>query len=199
MLSSFLTSLGLIFLAELGDKTNFLVFYLASRYRLKLVVLPIFSAIAVLEAMAVFFGTFLRNSFFPWFSHLLSGVVFLVAFFWFWRESYQKNEQSYPVEELNSSTSTFRVFIVIFSSFLLAELGDKTQFGTFALATRFDQSLMVLLGGIMGMFLPNFIVSLLGEKIAHLPHIKIFRKLGAFLFLLFAIVSFYQFLHLILG
>lgn len=196
MLSAFLTSSGLIFLAELGDKTNFLVFYLASRYRLKVVVLPIFLAVALLEAVAVFFGSFLRTFLPPWVSYLTSGLVFLIAFCWLWRESSKEEEEE--VKNLNSA-SGFRLPLIIFSSFLLAELGDKTQFSTLALATHFDQALMVWLGGTWGMFFPNFVISLFGERVARWPYLKIFHKLGAFLFLFFALMSFYELLLLILG
>lgn len=196
MLSAFLTSFGLIFLAEFGDKTNFLVLYLASRYRLKVVVLPVFLAIALLEAIAVFFGSFLRSFLPPWFSYAASGLVFLVAFFWLWREGNEKGEEE--VGDLNSATG-FRLPLIIFSSFLLVELGDKTQFSTLALATHFNQPLMVLTGGTLGMFLPNFVVSFFGERIASFPQIKILHKLGAFLFLLFALLSFYQLFNLVLG
>lgn len=198
MLSSFLTSFGLIFLAELGDKTNFLVFYFASRYRLKVVVLPIFLATALLEAIAVFFGSFLRKSFPSWFSYFASGVVFLIAFFWLWKEINEKEEEEEDVKNLNSA-SGFRLSLVIFSSFLLAEFGDKTQFSTFALATHFDQSLIVFIAGTLGMFLPNFVISIFGERLARWPYLKILHKLGAFLFLFFSIISFYQLFNLLLG
>ncbi len=196
MLSAFLTSFGLVFLAELGDKTNFLVFYLASRYRLKVVVLPIFLAIFLIEAIAVFFGAFLRNFFPPWVSYFASGVVFIIAFFWLWKESNEKEEED--VKNLNSA-SGFRLPLIIFSSFLLAEFGDKTQFSTLALATHFDQSLIVLIAGTLGMFLPNFVVSLFGERLARWPYLNVLHKFGAFLFLFFSIISFYQLFNLILG
>ncbi len=196
MLSSFLASLGLIFLAELGDKTNFLVLYFATRYRLKTVVLPVFSAIFLLEGAAVFLGSFFREIFPRWLSALASGLVFLVAFFWLWSNREEEEEKT---EKFVSSSDSFRQFLVIFSSFFLAEFGDKTQLGTLALAARFKQPLMVLLGGTLGMFLPNFLFSLFGEKIAGFSRIKLFHRLGAVLFLVFAFLSFLECFHLFLG
>jgi putative Ca2+/H+ antiporter (TMEM165/GDT1 family) len=80
-------------------------------------------------------------------------------------------------------------FVTAFIAFFLAEMGDKTQFATIALAARFDQLGLVILGTTLGMMLANVPAVWIGEKLARKIPMKPVRILASALFILVGMLT----------
>ncbi len=127
-LSALFTAFALVFLAELGDKTQIACMTLACRYPARKVLLGVSLAFAVLSIMAVTVGKLLTQLV-P--SYLLSLIV-AGLFFWFAWQSLQAEEEDEAAAGNGQQSAVMAAFSMIF----FAELGDKTQLATAGLATE---------------------------------------------------------------
>ena len=82
---------------------------------------------------------------------------------------------------------TYGVFLVTASAFFVAEIGDKTQLATVALAARFDQLLPVIAGTTLGMMIADVPAVLLGDKAAPRLPMKAIRTAAAALFIVLGV------------
>jgi putative Ca2+/H+ antiporter (TMEM165/GDT1 family) len=80
-------------------------------------------------------------------------------------------------------------FVTAFLAFFIAEMGDKTQFATVALAARFDSLALVVLGTTIGMMLANVPAVWMGEKLALKIPMKTVRIIAASLFIIVGILT----------
>jgi putative Ca2+/H+ antiporter (TMEM165/GDT1 family) len=87
----------------------------------------------------------------------------------------------------------FGVFGATFILFFLAEIGDKTQIATVALAARFDSVFWVMLGTTLGMMLANAPAVFLGDKLANKLPISLIHKIGAAIFLVIGVATLVQY------
>lgn len=154
-LTPLLAAFAIIAIAELGDKTQLLTMSLATRYSFFKVILGVAAASAVLMGIAVTFGGLL-NKFIPLqYVQIFAGVLFI--FFGIW-SYFQKEEE----EHLRTSSGK-SPFLIVFTAFFLAELGDKTQLATLALAARYGSPLQVWLGATSAMVMINLIGAVVGK------------------------------------
>ena len=84
------------------------------------------------------------------------------------------------------------VFGATFVLFFLAEIGDKTQIATVALAARFDSIVWVMLGTTFGMMLANAPAVFIGDKLATKLPIALIHKIGAAIFLAIGVATLVQ-------
>ena len=130
-MEEFLLSLGLIFVAELGDKTQLVALTLATRFRAGVVLAGIFVATLLVHLLSVAIGgltgTFLSSG---WIE-LLSGLAFVGFGLWTIRGD-QLDEDKGAMQSLTSP------FLIVTITFFLAELGDKTMLGTVTLAASYS-------------------------------------------------------------
>ncbi len=147
-MEAFWISLGLVFLAELGDKTQLVALLLATRYRAGIVLLAIFWATLAVHALSVALGG-ITGRFLPqaW-VYFLSGLAFVGFAWWTWRGDTLEDEADY------SSRGWRSPFLIVFVTFFLAELGDKTMLSTVTLAAG-RELLPVWLGSTLGMVLSD--------------------------------------------
>jgi Ca2+/H+ antiporter, TMEM165/GDT1 family len=154
-MEAFLLSLGLIFVAELGDKTQLVALALATRFRASVVLAGILVATLLVHLLSVgiggMTGTFLSRS---WIE-LLSGLAFNGFGLWTLRGDELDNGQ----EAKQSLTSPFLIVTV---TFFLAELGDKTMLGTVTLAASYSL-IPVWLGSTLGMVASDGLAILIGQ------------------------------------
>jgi Ca2+/H+ antiporter, TMEM165/GDT1 family len=167
-MEAFLVSFGLVALAELGDKTQFLALMLASRFHRPLPILAgIFVAVLVNHlasaALGYFVGMKLEG---PWLKWIIAASFFAVAI---WAVLPEKAEAA----EL--PTHRFGIFGITVCAFFLAELGDKTEVATAALAARFGMLLPVVAGTTLAMMAANLPAVLLGRQLARRVSLKTLR------------------------
>ena len=180
-MEAFLVSTGLVALAETGDKTQLLAILLAARFRQPLpIVLGILVATLANHAVAAAAGQWLGDlvdaDLLRW---LLAGSFLAMAAWMLVPDS------------LDDDTPTPRggVFLATVIAFFLAEMGDKTQFATVALAARFDDLLAVVAGTTLGMMLANVPAVYLGERITRRLPVPLIHRIAAIVFLLLAVAA----------
>lgn len=177
---AFLLSTGLVALAEMGDKTQLLALLLAARYRKPLPILcAILLATLVNHALAAALGAWLAVFLTPDVLRWILAVSFIGMAGW----------MLIPDKLDDESNSIARwqqlgVFGATFVLFFLAEIGDKTQIATIALAARFDSILAVLAGTTLGMMLANAPAVFIGDRLANRLPIALIHKVTALIFLI---------------
>ena len=160
-MEAFLTSTALVALAEIGDKTQLLSFVLAARLRKPWAIIAgIFVATLLNHALAGSVGAWVANiipaGWLPW----IVGLVFIAFGIW------TLKPDTLDDDEAPSEVHPAGAFVTTTIAFFIAEMGDKTQLATVALAARFDSLTWVVIGTTLGMMIANAPAVLLGEGLA---------------------------------
>lgn len=161
MLQPFLVSSGLVALAEIGDKTQLLSLVLAARYRKPLpIVLGVLAATLANHAFAGGIGTLLAGLLNPAILNWAVVASFVLMAGWILvPDKLDEGELAIPKKAMG-------VFGTTLITFFLAEMGDKTQVVTIALAAKYHDFFAVVSGTTLGMMLANVPVIYLGSRFA---------------------------------
>ena len=128
-MNAFLASIGFVVLAEMGDKTQLLAMALACRFRWQTVMLGVFAATLCNHFLAVVAGTYLTR-FIPLdYVRIAAFASFILFGFWTLRGDTLEGEDK---------RFNFSPFWTVAVAFFLAEMGDKTQLATVALAAEYQ-------------------------------------------------------------
>lgn len=182
-MEAFLIATGIVTLAEIGDKTQLLALLLAARFRKPLpIIAGVFAATLVNHALASAFGTLISTWLTPDVLSWVLGISLLLMSAWMLIPDRLDEDDSLPQKRLG-------VFAATFVAFFLAEMGDKTQVATVALAARFQDMMAVTVGTTLGMMLANVPAVLMGDRLAHRLPVGLMHGLAALLFALLGIGS----------
>ena len=174
-MEAFLISTGIVGLAEIGDKTQLLAFVLAAKFRRPVpIVLAIFIATIVNHAFAAAIGSWITGMLGPDLLRWVLGVSFLVMAAWTLIPD--------KLDEDDAKLAKYGVFLTTLLAFFMAEMGDKTQVATVALAARYDSMLAVVLGTTFGMMLANVPAVYLGDRIAGRVSLRLVHGIAALVF-----------------
>ncbi len=177
-MEALLISIGLVAAAEIGDKTQLLTLVLAARYRRPwLIVGGIFAATLLNHALAGALGAWLAELIGPDWMRWILGVSFIVMAAWVLIPDRLDESQA------GTEGRWGGVFLTTFVLFFLAEIGDKTQIATVALAARFEELTLVVVGTTLGMLLANAPIAWFGEALARRLPMRLVRAVAAALFL----------------
>jgi len=179
-LDAILKSMGLVAISEIGDKTQLLSLMLVLRYKKPWTIMAgIFVATLANHWASTHVGVWLAAQI-PeiWLNYILAAVFFV---FGLW---ILKPDSDEGLDTRSSST----VFIATMVAFFLAEMGDKTQLVTVALAARFQSVAAVTVGSTLGMMLANSISVFGGQKAITLIPLKYIRYSACALFILFGVL-----------
>ena len=169
-MDGFWLSLFLIFVAELGDKTQLVALTLATRFKVGVVLAGVFVATLLVHAFSVLLGGVTGKLLPPGWLQLLCGLAFVGFGAWTLRGD-TADGQDGAARRLKSP------FWIVTVTFFLAELGDKTMLGTVTLATQ-HSPLQVWLGSTLGMVIADALAIWVGLTLGrHLPEKAI--KIGA--------------------
>ena len=184
----FLISTSIVTLAEMGDKTQLLALLLAARFRKPLpILLAILFATIINHGLSAVLGQWLTTVLNPEVLLWILALGFIGMAIW----------MLIP-DELGDESDNIRkwqklgVFGATFILFFLAEIGDKTQIATVALAARYDSILWVTIGTTLGMMIANAPVVFIGNKLAERLPIALIHKIGAVIFLVVGISALVQ-------
>ena len=179
-MEAFLISTGVVALGEMGDKTQLLALLLATRFKRPLpIILGIFVATIANHALAGAVGNWFASLLGPQWLRWVVGVSFIGMAIW----TLIPDEIE---DDLAKSRHVLGVFGTTVVAFFLAEMGDKTQLATVALAARYQELVWVVMGTTLGMMLANAPVVWLGEAITrrvplrqvHMASAGVFAVLG---------------------
>jgi Ca2+/H+ antiporter, TMEM165/GDT1 family len=180
LLLAITVTFGTVFVAELGDKSQLLTLALTSRYHPRAVLTGVAIACVVLAGLAVAVGSVLGAVIPRRLLDLAAGIAFLV----FGVLNLRKPEDE---DELTPMKSGHGAVVTVTSTFMLAELGDKTQLATLALAGTY-QPIGVWIGSATGEFAANALAVLIGVALHKRLPAHAIRKGAAVLFFVFGAV-----------
>ena len=159
-MEAFFVSIGVVALGEMGDKTQLLAILLAARFRRPApIILGILVATLANHALAGALGAWVAKALGAELLRWVIGVSFIAMAGWMLVPDHIDAHAA-------ASPQRFGVFGTTVLAFFLAEMGDKTQIATVALAARYDALLAVVAGTTIGMMLANVPAVFLGHKVA---------------------------------
>lgn len=171
----FLISTGIVALAEIGDKTQLLAFILAAKFRKPV---PIIAGILVAtianHAFAGALGAWISSVVVPEVMRWILGSSFIGMAIWTLMPD--------RLDEDEARLARLGVFGTTCVAFFLAEMGDKTQIATVALAAQYQSVYAVVVGTTLGMMMANVPAVLLGERIAQRMPVRLVHAMAAALF-----------------
>ncbi len=180
-----LASVGFVVLAEMGDKTQLLAMALACRFRWQTVMLGVFAATLGNHFLAVVAGTYLTKLIPLDYVRIAAFASFILFGFWTLRGDTLEGEDK---------RFNFSPFWTVAVAFFLAEMGDKTQLATVALAAEYQSIFAVWLGTTTGMLIADAIGIgvgiVLGKKIPE----RAIKWTAAFIFIFFGLSGLYELL-----
>jgi putative Ca2+/H+ antiporter (TMEM165/GDT1 family) len=174
-MEAFLISTGIVALAEIGDKTQLLAFLLAAKFRRPVpIVLGILVATVANHGLAGALGAWISSLLGPEAMRWVLGISFLAMAAWTLVPD--------KLDDEDAKVGGYGVFLATLIAFFLAEMGDKTQVATVALAARFDALWAVVAGTTLGMMLANVPAVYFGERIANKVPLKLVHGIAAAIF-----------------
>lgn len=178
-LEALVTSLGMVAIAEMGDKTQLLSFVLAARFRGRQwsIIAGIFLATIVNHALAALAGDWVAAAVNPGVLRWILGLAFLAFAGWALIPD--------TLDESEQPTTKYGAFVTTLVMFFLAEMGDKTQLATVALGAKYATLSAVAMGTTLGMMVANIPAVMLGETLAKRFPLSKMRFIAAALFAIF--------------
>ena len=185
-MEAFLVSTGVVALGEMGDKTQLLAIVLAAAFRKPWsIVAGIFVATIVNHAAAGAVGGWVAQALGPDVLRWVIGVSFLAMAGWMLIPD--------KIDEENAGgKQRFGVFGTTVVAFFLAEMGDKTQIATVALAARYPDIVQVVAGTTFGMMLADVPAVFLGDKIAKKVSMRLVHGIAAAIFAILGVLTLFN-------
>lgn len=185
MLQELLKAFILIFIAEMGDKTQILAMAFATRFKVKKVLLGIFLGVLLNHGLAVMLGSYI-STFIPINTvQIVAGIAFVGFSLWTLKSEDDEDEEE-------ETKSKFGPVLTVALAFFIGELGDKTQLTAITLATDARYPLFILCGTVLGMVVTGGIGIIIGKKLGDkIPEFAV-KIIAAAVFMFFGISKLYR-------
>ena len=182
-MESLLVSTGVVALAEIGDKTQLLAFILAARFKKPVpIILGILVATLINHGLAGALGAWITSAVTPEILRWVLGISFLGMAIWTMIPDKIEEEETKVAQK-------FGVFGATLITSFLAEMGDKTQIATVAMAAHYAAPLMVVIGTTLGMLIADVPAVLIGDKLANKIPMKLVHSIAAAIFAILGIAT----------
>jgi Ca2+/H+ antiporter, TMEM165/GDT1 family len=183
---TFLAAFALIFVAEMGDKTQLLVLAFASKYKPGKVLTGIFLAAGLNLLMAIIAGRLLTAAIPLDIIKAVAALSFIGFGLWGLRPERPEKE--------GRSVSKFGPILTVAIAFFIAEMGDKTQLAAVSLSIEYANAYLVWMGTVLGMVAADGLAIIIGLKLhKHIPE-RMLKYLAAAIFIIFGLVSLFSLL-----
>jgi putative Ca2+/H+ antiporter (TMEM165/GDT1 family) len=182
-MTAFLASLIFVVLAEMGDKTQLLAMAFACRYRWQTVMWAVFWATALNHLMAAAAGSYLATVIRMEYIKTAASASFIIFGLWTLRGDTLRGEDR---------RFQFSPFWTVAIAFFIAEMGDKTQLATIALAVQYHTVIKVWMGTTLGMLVSNAIGIIIGIVMGKNIPEKFMKWFAALTFIAFGIYGLYE-------
>ncbi len=170
-------------MAEIGDKTQLLAFILAARFKKPLpIILGILAATVINHGLAGALGAWITSAISPEVLRWVLGASFIGMAIWTLIPDKIEEEETQVAQRLG-------IFGATFVTFFLAEMGDKTQIATVAMAAHYAAPLMVVIGTTLGMLIADIPAVFAGDKLAHKIPMKLVHSIAAAIFALLGVAT----------
>lgn len=182
-MEALLISTGVVALAEIGDKTQLLAFILAARFKKPVpIILGILLATIVNHGLAGAVGAWITATVSPDILRWVLGGSFIAMAAWTMIPDTIEDEETQVARK-------FGVFGATLITFFLAEMGDKTQLATVALAAHYAQPVLVVIGTTLGMLLADVPAVFVGDKLGAKIPMKLVHSVAAAIFALLGVAT----------
>lgn len=176
-------STGVVALAEMGDKTQLLAFILAARFKKPVpIILGILAATLLNHGLAGAVGTWVTTVLSPEVLRWILGLSFLAMAIWTLIPDKIEEEETQIARRLG-------VFGATFVTFFLAEMGDKTQIATVALAASYAAPVLVIAGTTLGMLIADVPAVFVGNKFAAKIPMRLVHSIAAAIFAILGVLA----------
>lgn len=180
-MQAFLVSTLAVAIGEIGDKTQLLAFLLAARYRRPWpIIAGIFVATLFNHAFAGLLGHWLMTQVSAELLRWGLGLSFLAIAVWTLKPD--------EMDDADVPESRWGIFAVTLLSFFLAEIGDKTQLATVALAVKYVDLVWVVAGTTVGMLIADVPAVLLGKMLTPGFPFHVVRRCAAAIFAVLGVI-----------
>lgn len=181
-MDAFLISTGIVALAEIGDKTQLLAFILAAKFRKPVpIIIGILVATLANHGLAGAVGTWLTSLMSPETLRWVLGLSFIAMAVWTLIPD--------KIDDDEGGLVRMGVFGTTLVAFFLAEMGDKTQVATVALAAQYQAFVAVVAGTTLGMMIANVPAVLLGDRIAQRMPVRLVHAIAAAIFAVLGVAT----------
>lgn len=181
-MEAFLVSTGVVALGEMGDKTQLLAIILAARYRRSLpIITGILIATLLNHALAGIVGQGIATLLGPDVLRWAVGLSFIAMAGWIMIPD--------KIDDTTATRPRYGIFCTTLITFFIAEMGDKTQIATVALAAHYADLFMVVVGTTLGMMMANVPAVLLGDVVARKIPMRVMHGIAATIFAGLGIVA----------
>jgi putative Ca2+/H+ antiporter (TMEM165/GDT1 family) len=182
-MEALLFSTGVVALAEIGDKTQLLAFILAARFKKPLpIIAGIFCATVVNHGLAGALGAWITSMVTPGTLRWVLGLSFIGMAIWTLIPDKIEEEETQVAKQ-------FGVFGATLVTFFLAEMGDKTQIATIALAAKYSSPLLVVVGTTLGMLIADVPAVFVGDRFAAKIPLKLVHGIAAAMFAVMGVLA----------
>lgn len=182
-MQTLLLSTGVVTLAEIGDKTQLLAFILATRFKKPIpIILGILCATIVNHALAGAVGAWITTAISPQALRWILGISFIAMAVWTMIPDKIEEEET----QLGRKFGVFGATLV---TFFLAEMGDKTQLATVALAAKSAFPIEVVIGTTLGMMIADVPAVILGKQLGQRVSMRLVHTIAACIFLVLGIAT----------
>ncbi|MEI6382645.1 MAG: TMEM165/GDT1 family protein [Betaproteobacteria bacterium] len=182
-MESLLISTGVVALAEIGDKTQLLAFILAARFKKPIpIIAGIFIATLVNHGLAGALGAWITQSVNPSTLRWVLGASFIAMAIWTLIPDKIEEDKTQVAQR-------WGVFVATLITFFLAEMGDKTQIATIAMAAHFADPFTVVMGTTLGMLIADVPAVFMGDKLANKIPMKLVHSIAAAIFTLMGVAT----------
>ncbi len=176
-------STGVVALAEMGDKTQLLAFILAARFKKPVpIILGILLATLVNHGLAGALGAWITSVVSPDAMRWVLGLSFIGMAIWTLIPDKIEEEETQVAQKLG-------VFGATLITFFLAEMGDKTQIATVALAAHYGAPLLVVIGTTLGMLIADVPAVFVGNRFAAKIPMKLVHSIAAGIFAIMGLLT----------
>jgi len=175
-MESLFISTGVVALAEIGDKTQLLAFLLATRFKKPVpIIAGILVATILNHALAGALGAWITAVLSPEVLRWILGLSFLGMAVWTMIPDKIEEEEMQVARK-------FGVFGATLITFFLAEMGDKTQIATVAMAAHYPNPVLVVIGTTLGMMIADVPAVFIGDRFAARIPMKLVHGIAAAMF-----------------
>jgi len=167
----------------MGDKTQLLAFLLAARFRKPIpIIAGILAATALNHAMAGALGAWITSVVSPQVLRWVLGVSFIAMAVWTLIPDEIEKDEARVAQR-------FGIFGATAVTFFIAEMGDKTQLATVALAAHYGTPLLVVIGTTLGMLIADVPAVFIGERFAARVPMRLVHSIAAAIFAVLGIAT----------
>jgi putative Ca2+/H+ antiporter (TMEM165/GDT1 family) len=183
LMESLFISTGVVALAEIGDKTQLLAFILAARFKKPIpIIAGILVATLLNHGLAGALGAWITSVVSPEIMRWVLGGSFIGMAIWTLIPDKIEEEETQVAKHLG-------VFGATLITFFLAEMGDKTQIATVALAAHYASPFLVVIGTTLGMLIADVPAVFVGDKLANKISMKLVHSIAAGVFALLGVAT----------